>query len=71
MKSTTKHTLDIHVYVYTRQVLTECKQQCQFGQMLSRLENKPACQGRSLEIYLTYPMHQVGLKRYFYFFTLT
>ncbi|XP_035709519.1 ras-specific guanine nucleotide-releasing factor 2-like isoform X3 [Folsomia candida] len=44
---------------YSLQVLTECKQQAQFGLMLSRLENKPACQGRSLEVYLTYPMHQI------------
>ena len=30
-----------------------------FGGLLSRLEKKPACKGRSLETFLTYPMHQV------------
>ncbi|KAF6210300.1 hypothetical protein GE061_013404 [Apolygus lucorum] len=44
---------------YSLQVLTECKQTAQFATLLARLENKPACQGRSLEIFLTYPMHQV------------
>ena len=28
---------------------------------MSRLEKKPACKGRSLEIMLTYPMHQVRI----------
>ncbi|XP_075210397.1 ras-specific guanine nucleotide-releasing factor 1-like [Lycorma delicatula] len=44
---------------YSLQVLTECKQSPQFAALLSRLENKPACQGRSLETFLTYPMHQI------------
>ncbi|KAF4533002.1 hypothetical protein B566_EDAN000691 [Ephemera danica] len=44
---------------YSLQVLTECKQTPPFAALLSRLENKPACQGRSLETFLTYPMHQV------------
>ncbi|XP_054288606.1 ras-specific guanine nucleotide-releasing factor 2-like [Macrosteles quadrilineatus] len=44
---------------YSLQVLTECKQSPQFAALLARLENKPACQGRSLETFLTYPMHQV------------
>lgn len=44
---------------YSLQVLTECKQNVPFASLLSRLENKPACQGRSLEQFLTYPMHQV------------
>ncbi|XP_049766096.1 ras-specific guanine nucleotide-releasing factor 2-like [Schistocerca cancellata] len=44
---------------YSLQVLTECKQSAPFAQLLARLENKPACQGRSLETFLTYPMHQV------------
>ncbi|XP_012281932.1 ras-specific guanine nucleotide-releasing factor 2 [Orussus abietinus] len=45
---------------YSLQVLTECKQSSpQFAALLSRLENKPACQGRSLETFLTYPMHQI------------
>lgn len=45
---------------YSLQVLTECKQTPPFAALLSRLENKPACQGRSLETFLTYPMHQVN-----------
>ena len=44
---------------YSLQVLTECKQTAPFAALLARLENKPACQGRSLETFLTYPMHQV------------
>jgi hypothetical protein len=32
-----------------------------FGGLLSRLEKKPACKGRSLETFLTYPMHQVNI----------
>lgn len=44
---------------YSLQVLTECKQSAPFAQLLARLESKTACQGRSLETFLTYPMHQV------------
>ncbi|XP_023341208.1 ras-specific guanine nucleotide-releasing factor 2 [Eurytemora carolleeae] len=44
---------------YSLQVLTECKQSGQFGTLLQRLEKKPACKGRSLETFLTYPMHQI------------
>ncbi len=44
------------------QVLTECKQSAQFAGLLNRLEKKPACKGRSLETFLTYPMHQVRVK---------
>lgn len=44
---------------YSLQVLTECKQSAPFSQLLKRLENKPVCHGRSLEQFLTYPMHQV------------
>ncbi|XP_015118787.1 ras-specific guanine nucleotide-releasing factor 2 [Diachasma alloeum] len=45
---------------YSLQVLTECKQSApSFAALLSRLENKMACRGRSLETFLTYPMHQV------------
>ena len=40
-------------------MLTECKQGPMFASLLSRLEKKPACKGRSLETFLTYPMHQV------------
>ncbi|KAJ0175325.1 hypothetical protein K1T71_009466 [Dendrolimus kikuchii] len=44
---------------YSLQVLTECKQSQPFAQLLARLETKSACQGRSLETFLTYPMHQI------------
>lgn len=45
---------------YSLQVLTECKQSSpSFAALLARLENKTACQSRSLETFLTYPMHQV------------
>ena len=45
---------------YSLQVLTECKSNSAFASVLNRLEAKPACQGRSLETFLTYPMHQVS-----------
>nr|CAH7763888.1 unnamed protein product [Callosobruchus chinensis] len=44
---------------YSLQVLTECKQSPAFSALLKRLELKPSCRGRSLETFLTYPMHQV------------
>ncbi|XP_024946979.1 ras-specific guanine nucleotide-releasing factor 2 isoform X3 [Cephus cinctus] len=45
---------------YSLQVLTECKQSSSsFAALLTRLENKTACHGRSLETFLTYPMHQI------------
>ncbi|XP_011501193.1 PREDICTED: ras-specific guanine nucleotide-releasing factor 2-like [Ceratosolen solmsi marchali] len=45
---------------YSLQVLTECKQSSsQFSALLSRLEIKTVCDGRSLEMFLTYPMHQI------------
>ncbi|CAG9566377.1 unnamed protein product [Danaus chrysippus] len=44
---------------YSLQVLTECKQNQPFTQLLARLESKPACQSRLLETFLTYPMHQI------------
>ncbi|XP_058822147.1 ras-specific guanine nucleotide-releasing factor 1-like isoform X2 [Topomyia yanbarensis] len=44
---------------YSLQVLTECKSNSNFATVLKRLEAKPTCQGRSLETFLTYPMHQV------------
>ncbi|KAK9718958.1 RhoGEF domain [Popillia japonica] len=44
---------------YSLQVLTECKQAAPFASLLKKLENKPTCRGRSLETFLTYPMHQV------------
>lgn len=45
---------------YSLQVLTECKSNAGFSTVLKRLEAKSVCQGRSLETFLTYPMHQVG-----------
>lgn len=44
---------------YSLQVLTECKGRPEFSTVLRRLESKAACKGRSLEMFLTYPMHQV------------
>ncbi|KFB43590.1 AGAP001238-PB-like protein [Anopheles sinensis] len=44
---------------YSLQVLTECKSNTNFATVLKRLEAKPSCQGRSLETFLTYPMHQI------------
>ena len=44
---------------FSLQILTECKQNPSFAAVLARLENHPACKGRSLETFLTYPMHQV------------
>nr|XP_033332842.1 ras-specific guanine nucleotide-releasing factor 1-like isoform X1 [Megalopta genalis] len=42
---------------YSLQVLTNCKQSSpSFAALLTRLENKTACGGRSLETFLTYPM---------------
>ncbi|KAI1301458.1 Ras-specific guanine nucleotide-releasing factor 2 [Halotydeus destructor] len=40
-------------------VLAECKQKEKFAQVLRRLEEKSLLQGRTLETFLTYPMHQV------------
>lgn len=45
---------------YSVQVLTECMKSPNFAALVHRLEEKPACQGRSLATFLTYPMHQVG-----------
>lgn len=44
---------------FSLQVLAECKQKEKFSSILRRLEEKPVLQGRSLETFLTYPMHQV------------
>ncbi|KER20268.1 hypothetical protein T265_11133 [Opisthorchis viverrini] len=44
---------------YSLQVLAEYKQRQEFTQMLKRLEEKPMCEGRSIESFLTYPMHQI------------
>lgn len=45
---------------FSLQVLAECKQREAFWQMLSRLEERPQLNGRTLEIFLIYPMHQVS-----------
>lgn len=53
---------------YSLQVLTECKVNNQaFAAVLKRLEAKSACQGRCIETFLTYPMHQVRVKYSFVF----
>ncbi|XP_055956373.1 ras-specific guanine nucleotide-releasing factor 1 [Patella vulgata] len=44
---------------YSLQVLAEYKQKPEFNNLLKRYEEKPACEGRSLELFLTYPMHQI------------
>lgn len=46
---------------YSLQVLTEVKGHPDFAILLRRLESKPACKGRSIEMFLTYPMHQVSI----------
>lgn len=45
---------------FSLQVLAECKQREQFSSILRRLEEKPQLNGRTLETFLTYPMHQVN-----------
>jgi hypothetical protein len=44
---------------YSLQVLAEYKQKPEFNSLVRRYEEKSICEGRSLEIFLTYPMHQV------------
>ncbi|XP_077988793.1 ras-specific guanine nucleotide-releasing factor 2-like [Glandiceps talaboti] len=44
---------------YSLQVLAECKQNPAFTHLLKQYESKPVCEGRSLETFLTYPMHQI------------
>jgi len=46
---------------FSLQVLAECKQREQFSSILRRLEEKPQLNGRTLETFLTYPMHQVTI----------
>lgn len=46
---------------YSLQVLAEYKQKPEFNALLKRYEEKPMCEGRSVEVFLTYPMHQVTL----------
>ena len=44
---------------FSLQVLAECKQRENFAAILRRLEEKPHLNGRTLETFLTYPMHQI------------
>lgn len=55
---------------YSLQVLAEYKQKPEFNQLLKRYEEKPACEGRSLESFLTYPMHQVNIDYIFSLLTV-
>lgn len=47
-------------HYYSMQVLTACKQAPEFVSLLKRLENKAACEGRTIEAFLTNPMHQIS-----------
>lgn len=49
---------------FSLQVLAECKQHSAFNLILKQYEAKPVCEGRSLETFLTYPMHQVTILFY-------
>ena len=49
--------LILNWFTFIRLVSSYC---FRFGSLVSRLEKKPQCKGRSLELFLTYPMHQVG-----------
>ena len=51
---------------FSLQVLAECKQKEKFNSILKRLEEKAVLQQRSLEIFLTYPMHQVSSSNWSY-----
>ncbi|XP_015792676.1 ras-specific guanine nucleotide-releasing factor 2-like isoform X4 [Tetranychus urticae] len=44
---------------FSLQVLAECKAKEKFATLLKRLEEKPVIANRTLETFLTYPMHQV------------
>ena len=44
---------------YSLQVLAEYKQKPEFNSLVRRYEEKTICEGRSLETFLTFPMHQV------------
>ena len=47
---------------YSLQILTELKSKSiEFRNLLKRYEEKSKCEGRSLDVFLTYPMHQVIL----------
>ena len=51
----------VFFYICVHQVLAEYKQKSEFNNLLKRYEEKPACENRTLEIFLTYPMHQVSI----------
>ncbi|KAM5298957.1 ras-specific guanine nucleotide-releasing factor 2 isoform 2-T2 [Ctenodactylus gundi] len=44
---------------YSLQVLASCKQNRDFDKLLKQYEANPACEGRMLETFLTYPMFQI------------
>ncbi|XP_051876626.1 ras-specific guanine nucleotide-releasing factor 2 [Pristis pectinata] len=44
---------------YSLQVLANCKQNRDFDKLLKQYESNPACEGRMLETFLTYPMFQI------------
>uniref|UniRef100_A0A6I8QAI8 Ras protein specific guanine nucleotide releasing factor 2 n=1 Tax=Xenopus tropicalis TaxID=8364 RepID=A0A6I8QAI8_XENTR len=44
---------------YSLQVLANCKQNRDFDKLLKQYETNPACEGRMLETFLTYPMFQI------------
>ncbi|KXJ15680.1 Ras-specific guanine nucleotide-releasing factor 2 [Exaiptasia diaphana] len=46
---------------YSLQTLTECKQRAAFNRLLKLYEEKPICEGRTLETFLTYPMHRQNM----------
>lgn len=52
---------------YSLQVLANCKQNRDFDKLLKQYEANPACEGRMLETFLTYPMFQV-LPEYFFIY---
>lgn len=46
---------------YSLQILTDLKiKSIEFRNLLKRCEEKSKCEGRSLDVFLTYPMHQVN-----------
>ncbi|NXW38890.1 RGRF2 factor, partial [Phaetusa simplex] len=54
---------------YSLQVLANCKQNRDFDKLLKQYEANPACEGRMLETFLTYPMFQV-VSVYFFAFCI-
>lgn len=53
---------------YSLQILTELKSRSiEFRNLLKRCEEKSKCEGRSLDVFLTYPMHQVLIKKNYSF----